>query len=137
MAVGLTIEKENFELFKKLFEQCCQELLSEDDLNLTVDIDESILDDSINFDIIKQINMSTWGQGFNPPLYKDNFEVIEQSILGDKHTKCLISLNEQNYPAIFFNQTDNLPDRIEAIYSIESNEFRGNKKIQLILRDLI
>ena len=137
MAAGLTIEKENFELFKKLFEQCCQELLSEDDLNLTVDIDESILDDSINFDIIKQINMSTWGQGFNPPLYKDNFEVIEQSILGDKHTKCLISLNEQNYPAIFFNQTDNLPDRIEAIYSIESNEFRGNKKIQLILRDLI
>lgn len=137
MAAGLTIEKANFDLFVKIFEHCCSELLTENDLNTIVSVDESILDDSINFDIVKTIDMTVWGQGFTQPSYLDNFTVVEQSIIMDKHLKCRLDLNGYLYDGIFFNHTDRLTDKIDAVYSIESNEFRENKKIQIILRDLI
>lgn len=137
MAAGLTIEKTSFNLFVKMFEQVCAELLTEEDFNTIISVDESILDSTINFEIVKSIDMSIWGQGFIQPQYIDKFEVIEQSMLMDKHQKCKLNLNGHLFEGIFFNHTDCLPDRIEAIYSVESNEFRGNKKIQIILRNLI
>ena len=64
MAAGLTIEETNFDLFVTIFEQTCTELLTEEDLNTLINVDESILDNSMNFDIVKKIDMSIWGQGF-------------------------------------------------------------------------
>ena len=137
MAAGLTIGQSDLNLFEEAFEQCCSDLLGEDDLNLIINVDESILDDSINFDTVRKIDMSIWGQGFQAPLYFDKFEVIEQSILAEKHLRCQLSFNGNTYDGVIFNHVDTLPDKIKTVYSIESNEFRGNKKIQLILRDLI
>ena len=137
MAAGLTIGQSDLNLFEEAFEQCCSDLLGEDDLNLIINVDESILDDSINFDTVRKIDMSIWGQGFQAPLYFDKFEVIEQSILDEKHLRCQLSFNGNTYDGMIFNHVDTLPDKIKTVYSIESNEFRGNKKIQLILRDLI
>lgn len=137
MAAGLTIEEKNYIMFKEIFEESCSSLLKEDDLNLEVHVDESILDESIKFDCVKKIDMNVWGQGFNAPLFIDEFEIFEQEKLLNKHTKCKLGLNNKIYEGIIFSYTDHLPDRIKAVYSVESNEFRGNKKIQLILRDLI
>ena len=111
--------------------------MSKDDLNLVVDVDESILTMNATFDDIFKIDMSIWGQGFNPPSFTDEFTLVSQKTLMNKHTKCQLSLNGKVYEAIFFNFSETLPDKIKAIYSIEANEFRGSKKIQLILRDLI
>jgi single-stranded-DNA-specific exonuclease len=137
MAAGLTIEATSFDLFVTIFEQTCSELLTEDDLNLVINIDESILDNSVNFDIVKKIDMSIWGQGFIQPQYLDKFEVIEQSVLMDKHKKCKLNFNGYLYEGIFFNHTECLPDRIEAVYRVEANEFREKKNIQIILNNLI
>ena len=137
MAAGLTIEETSFDLFVTIFEKTCSELLTEDDLNTVINVDESILDNSVNFDIVKKFDLSIWGQGFTQPQYLDKFEVIEQSVLMDKHQKCKLNLNGYLYEGIFFNHTESLPDRIEAVYRVETNEFRENKKIQIILRYLI
>lgn len=137
MAAGLTIEETSFDLFVTIFEKTCSELLTEDDLNTVINVDESILDNFVNFDIVKKFDMSIWGQGFIQPQYLDKFEVIEQSVLMDKHQKCKLNLNGYLYEGIFFNHTESLPDRIEAVYRVETNEFRENKKIQIILRYLI
>ena len=137
MASGLTIDEVNFELFVKVFNAHCANVMSKDDLNLVVDVDESILTMNATFDDIFKIDMSIWGQGFSPPSFTDEFTLVSQKTLMNKHTKCQLSLNGKVYEAIFFNFSENLPDKIKAIYSIEANEFRGSKKIQLILRDLI
>jgi single-stranded-DNA-specific exonuclease len=91
----------------------------------------------VNFDIVKKIDMSIWGQGFIQPQYLDKFEVIEQSVLMDKHKKCKLNFNGYLYEGIFFNHTECLPDRIEAVYRVEANEFREKKNIQIILNNLI
>ena len=42
MAAGLTIEETSFDLFVTIFEKTCSELLTEDDLNTVINVDESI-----------------------------------------------------------------------------------------------
>jgi single-stranded-DNA-specific exonuclease len=137
MAAGLTIREASFDLFVTIFEQTCSELLTEDDLNTVIKVDESILDNSVNFDIVRKIDMSIWGQGFIQPQYLDKFEVTEQSLIMDKHRKCKLNFNGYLYEGIFFNHSESLPDRIEAVYRVETNEFRENKKIQILLTHLI
>jgi single-stranded-DNA-specific exonuclease len=137
MAAGLTIEETSFDEFVTVFELHCAKTLTKDDLNLVVDVDESILAKSVTFEDVRQIGLSVWGQGFSPPYFKDGFEVISQKTLMNKHVKCQLLLKSKIYEAIIFNYVETLPDRIVAVYSMETNDFRGNKSIQLILRELV
>jgi single-stranded-DNA-specific exonuclease len=74
--------------------------------------------------------------GFPFPIFLDTFDVIQQKIIASKHSKCILR-KKNNYEAIFFNYTRDLPDRITITYSIEANEFNNNQSLQLIIRNLI
>ena len=137
MAAGLAIKEEDFNNFSKAFEQIAKRLLSEDDLNLTVDVDNSILDDDLNYKTVNLINKEIWGQGFPPPLFLDEFNIISQRIVAEKHTKLYLSKDEINYDAIFFNNVQIQPDRIRAIYSIEVNDFNGTISNQIIIKSIL
>ena len=137
MAAGLTIREENFNNFSEIFERTAKKLLSEDDLNLTIEVDNSILDEGLDYKIVNLINKEVWGQGFPPPLFLDEFNVISQRIIAEKHSKLYLSKDEVNYDAIFFNNDETQPDRIRVIYSIEGNDFNGIRSIQIIIKSIL
>ena len=137
MAAGLTIKEEDFTKFSEVFDQTSQELLSESDLNISTEVDHSILDQDLTYKSVNLINKEIWGQGFPSPLYSDEFEVISQKIIAEKHNKLLLRKNEKNYDAIYFNSDQNQPDTITAIYSIEVNDFNGVRAIQLIIKSAL
>ena len=137
MAAGLTIKEEDLNNFSEVFEQTANKLLSEDDLNLTVEFDNSILDESLDYKTVNLINKEVWGQGFPPPLFLDEFNVISQRIIAEKHSKLYLSKDEVNYDAIFFNNDETQPGRIKAIYSIEVNDFNGLRSIQIIIKSIL
>ena len=137
MAAGLTIKEQDFNNFSEVFERTADKLLSEDDLNLTVEVDNSILDDGLDYKIVNLINKEVWGQGFPPPLFLDEFNVISQRIIAKKHSKLYLSKDEVNYDAIFFNNDENQPGRIRAVYSIEVNDFNGVRSIQIIIKSIL
>ena len=62
--------------------------------------------------------------------------MVHQEVIGEKHTKCFIK-NENKYHAIFFNNNQTLPDKIKAVYSIDANEFNGNKNLQIIIKSIV
>ena len=137
MAAGLTIKEEDFTKFSEVFDQTSQELLSESDLNISTEVDHSILDQDLTYKSVNLINKEILGQGFPSPLYSDEFEVISQKIIAEKHNKLLLRKNEKNYDAIYFNSDQNQPDTITAIYSIEVNDFNGVRAIQLIIKSAL
>ena len=137
MAAGLAIKEEDFNNFSKAFERITKRLLSEDDLNLTVDVDSSILDVDLDYKTVNLINKEIWGQGFPPPLFLDEFNIISQRVVAEKHTKLYLSKDEINYDAIFFNNVQIQPDRIRAIYSIEVNDFNGAISNQIIIKSIL
>ena len=45
--------------------------------------------------------------------------------------------NDRKFQAIFFNNNQTLPDKIRAVYSIDANEFNGNKSLQIIIKSIV
>ena len=84
MAAGLSIKKNDFKKFSEIFELTCQEFISPDLLNQTVEYDKSIEPSNFNYALAKMINEQVWGQGFPAPFFVDNFDVVHQEVIGGK-----------------------------------------------------
>jgi len=59
--------------------------------------------------------------------------VTAQRVVGDKHLKLALSLDERCYDAILFQRTESLPSRIRAAYRPEVNHYQGLDSLQLVI----
>jgi len=84
----------------------------------------------------KMINEQVWGQGFPAPFFVDNFDVLHQEVIAERHIKCFLK-KDKKFQAIFFNNNQTLPDKIRVVYSIDANEFNGNKNLQIIIKSIV
>lgn len=138
MAAGLTIKAEDFNLFKMSFETVVRSLLTEADLEAVLEVDGSLSASDMTYAIAQTLENQVWGQGFPPPLFYDEFEVVNQRILAEKHLK--LSLRALSNPsaavidAIYFNQTEFLESHIQAAYQLQTNSYNGTQKVQLNIR---
>ena len=138
MAAGLTIKLEDFNLFKLSFEIVVKSLITEADLESVLEVDGNLNANEMTFQVAQILENQVWGQGFAPPLFYDEFEVVNQRILGEKHLKLSLKPISSQAPlvidAIYFNQTDLLDSRIQAAYQLQTNNYNGIQKVQLNLR---
>ncbi len=74
-----------------------------------------------------------WGQGFAPPLFYDEFRVVNQRILKERHLKLSLEKDGVNYDAIWFGHIDSLPGRAKVAYRLDANEFNGRTRVQLLV----
>ena len=135
MAIGLTIKSENFKIFSEEFESVSRELIQKEDLNLIIEVDKEIPSNYFNYETAKVINSQIWGQGFPAPIFFGTFDVLDQKVIAEKHTKCIL-YNKNKYNAIFFNSIQTLPDRMSISYSVDANEFNNKKSLQIIIKNL-
>ena len=89
MAAGLTIERNNLTLFKDVFNEVASQLISKDQLENVVLTDGS-LGKKMNLREIDEIHKKIWGQGFEKPLFVDNFIVLDQYQIAKIHKKLII-----------------------------------------------
>ena len=133
MAAGLSLREENFSLFSEAFEQVARESLSAADLEHVLEHDGSLPPAYYTLDFIGQLDAQVWGQGFAPPLFCDEFRVLNQRVLKERHLKLQLERDNRKYEAIWFNHAEALPDRIRAAYRLDANEFNGRTTVQLMV----
>jgi single-stranded-DNA-specific exonuclease len=133
MAAGLSLQEDNFALFSEAFEQVAREWLSAADLEHVLEHDGSLPPAYYTLQFISQLDEQVWGQGFAPPLFCDEFQVLSQRVLKDKHLKLQLQRDNRKFDAIWFNHADSLPDRIRAAYRLDANEFNGRTSVQLMV----
>ncbi len=134
MAAGLSIKQENFAQFQSAFEGIARELLSETDLQAVMETDGSLDAQSIGLESALVLASSVWGQGFPQPVFSDTFKVIQQRIVGEKHSKLLLEKDNKRFDAIYFNCMENLSETICAVYTLEVNEYKGLQNAQLLIK---
>jgi single-stranded-DNA-specific exonuclease len=137
MAAGLSIRSEDFDLFKLSFEIVVKSLITEADLQAVLEVDGNLAANDMTYQVAQTLEQQVWGQGFAPPLFFDEFEVINQRILGEKHLKLSLKPTSSSsfvVDAIFFNQVELLAERIQAAYQLQTNNYNGAQKVQLNLR---
>ena len=136
MAAGLTIRQKDFIAFEKAFEAVARELLTLADLTAVIETDGALSGNEMTLLTAQMLAKQVWGQGFPVPLFYDEFRVVKQQILKDKHLKLIIEKDQNQFDAIFFGHTDLLPAREQLVYQLQSNEFRGTKTLQLLIKSV-
>jgi len=139
MAAGLTIEQDRFEVFAAAFASEIERLGYDGNLAETIITDGELSSEELSLDVAQLLkDAGPWGQGFPEPLFEGCFEVIDLRILKERHLKLLVEAGD-NEPldAIAFNSVEAGQqvklDRIRATYRLDVNEFRGQRKAQLII----
>ncbi len=139
MAAGLSIRQADFLAFQQAFETVVRSLLSEADLQAIVETDGSLHSREISLQTAQILASQVWGQGFAQPLFCDDFKVINQRIVGEKHLKLILEKvheekAQKRFDAIYFNCQEVGAENITAIYSLEANEYKGLQTVQLQIR---
>jgi single-stranded-DNA-specific exonuclease len=139
MAAGLTIEQTRFNEFADAFAAEIERLGYNGDQAEIIITDGELTTNELNIDVAQLLkDAGPWGQGFPEPLFEGHFEVLEQRILKDRHLKMLVDTGDSTpLDAIAFNSVEagQQPSfsRIRATYRLDVNEFRGQRKAQLII----
>jgi single-stranded-DNA-specific exonuclease len=148
-AAGLTLKKENIKPFMERFEKHVYKTITEEQLVPRVFIDTELSFSEINEDFFKTMSLF---QPFGPenmsPVFvsRNVFDTGAGRMVGSngEHLKldlCQESTGRKSFPAIAFNQANHIEyirggNPFDICYSLEMNEFRGNKNLQLNIRDI-
>lgn len=133
MAAGLSLHEQDFEAFAAAFEQVGREWLSANELEQVMEHDGPLEPAYCTLDFIAKLDEQVWGQGFAPPLFCDEFRVVNQRVLKECHLKLQLEKDGKAFDAIWFNHADGLPDRIRAAYRLGANEYNGRTTVQLLV----
>ncbi len=134
MAAGLSINETDFQEFLTAFEQVARELIDPHDLTPHIETDGGLEDGGMTIEAARLLDEQVWGQGFSVPQFDDEFEVLNQRVVGEKHLKLRLAIGGKPIDAILFGHNELLPEYIHAVYSLSINEYNGNQSLQLIIR---
>ena len=133
MAAGLTIRADAFDAFADAFEIVGRDWLTQNQLERVIETDGPLEDAYFTQQFIELIDGQVWGQGFAPPVFCDEFRVLNQRILKEKHLKLALEKDGRRYDAIWFGHADELPERATIAYRLDANEFNGVTRVQLLV----
>jgi single-stranded-DNA-specific exonuclease len=148
-AAGLTLKKENIVPFMERFEQFVNSTISEEQLVPRIFVDTELSFQEINEEFFKFLNkFQPFGPENMSPVFvsKNVFDTGSGRMVGSsgEHLRldlCQESAGSRSFPAIAFSQANHfeyikggLP--IDICYSVEMNEFRGNRNLQLNIKDI-
>ncbi len=134
-AAGLALRSEHFERFSSAFERVVRELVPPEALARTIETDGSLELAYLNLDLARLLEAQIWGQGFPQPLFRDDFEVVNQRIVGERHLKLKLARGGRSIEAMRFNALDPLPAGVHAAYRLAGNEYNGAQSLQLVIEE--
>ena len=77
-----------------------------------------------------------WGQGFAPPTFSENLEVLGQRLVGEKHMSLKLRHQGQPVDGIWFGRTEPLPSTAHLAYRIEVDEWQGNQRVRFVIEGM-
>ncbi len=143
MAIGINVKKENFEKFKKEFEEYVQNSHINDIIPI-IKIDKEIDLRKINIQDIRDLKLlEPYGEANKMPLFLiKNMKIQSIRTLSEgKHIKLKLVIDNYIADAIGFNMGNIaeqylIGDRVDVVGSLEINDFGDNENIQINLKDI-
>ncbi len=135
MAACCTVAREAFETFERAFAQVAQEWLDAATLTRRIDTDGPLAPEYCRADIVDTLHREVWGQGFAPPTFSEEVEVISQRLVGEGKNHLSLKLMHQGHPidAIWFGHTDPLPARVLLAFRLDVNEWKNERRVQFLV----
>ncbi len=144
MAAGLSLLAEDFSRFERVFDDQIQQIMQNKSPENQIWTDGDLQSDDLNLALAESLKtISPWGQGFPAPVFDGIFKVLSARVVGETHLKLCLQAQDENTVvdgiAFRYIDTPNKPidfKSINVVYTLDVNEFRGNKNVQLIIQHL-
>lgn len=143
MAAGLSLAAVDLPRFRELLARVVARKLTPELLERRLLVDGRLAAQELTLDNAEILTMTPWGQGFPAPLFYGEFELIQQRLVAEKHLKLTLGLPTTSgiIDGIHFNaDLDTWPApecrRVEGVYRLETNSFRGRVSPQLLFEYL-
>jgi single-stranded-DNA-specific exonuclease len=133
MAAGATVEPEGFEAFGAALRQVAQEWLDPATLQRTLQHDGPLDLQWFNPPTAQLLDTQVWGSGFEAPLFCDRVDVLQQTLLKDKHLKLRVRHAGEVRDAIWFQRTEPLPQSVKLAFRIQLDEWNGRQRVQMVV----
>lgn len=133
MAAGLTIRRENLALFSELFEKAVSQCASPETFDRVVYTDGALAPEEITFGLVDALSSRIWGQGFERPIFANDFTILSQRVLKETHLKLVLDMAGNRFEGIFFRRSEPLAAQAKLAYRPEINEYLGRRSIQLVI----
>ncbi len=144
-AAGVTMAVDNVEAFQIKFENVVANTITEEQLVPAIKIDAVIFLDDINFKFYNTIRqMVRFGpQNMQPVFVSENVHAEKSKVLKEQHLKFTVKQEgtKTTIDAIGFGLGEyfdlvNSGMKFHMAYTIEENDFRGRKSLQLFIKDI-
>ena len=133
MAAGCTIAEENFDAFEQGLNDVAQEWLDEATLTRRIETDGPLKPEYRRIDLVDTLHKEVWGQGFAPPTFSEEVEVLSQRLVGEKHLALKLKHQGQPVDAIWFGHTEPLPARVVLAFRLDADEWNGVRRVRFLI----
>lgn len=143
MAIGITVKKENFENFKKEFQEYAKSKGISDIIPI-IKIDEETLLKNVSLETVRELSLlEPYGEANKVPLFLiRNLKIQSIRTLSEgKHLKVKLGQDSYMIDAIGFGVGEwaedyLIGDKVDIVGSLEVNSFNGNEQVQLVIKDM-
>jgi single-stranded-DNA-specific exonuclease len=133
MAAGCTVGEEHIATFEQAMSLVAREWLDTETLARRLQTDGPLLPEYRRPELVDTLHHEVWGQGFAPPLFSEEVEVVSQRLVGDKHLA--LKLKHQGTPVdgIWFGHTEPLPARVVLAFRLDADEWQGARRVRFLV----
>jgi single-stranded-DNA-specific exonuclease len=133
MAAGCTVSEDQFDVFEQALIGVAQEWLDAATLLRRLHTDGPLAPEYRRADLVDTLHHEVWGQGFAPPVFSEEVEVISQRLVGEKHLQLKLRHQGQPVDGIWFGHTELLPARVKLAFRLDADEWQGVRRVRFLV----
>ncbi len=144
LAAGLTVSRERFDEFKHRIEQYAQDNISDGDTVKKIAVDMQLEPKDISLAVAEELLLlEPYGTSNPTPLFMlSDADVVSIGCTAtNKHSRIVLEKNNEKFQCVMFGRTPETigiteGDRIDVLFNLGINVYRGSKSRQMIIRDI-
>ena len=133
MAAGCTVAEDQLDVFEQALIQVAQEWLDAPTLLRRMHTDGPLAAEYRRPDLVDTLHHEVWGQGFAPPVFSEEVEIISQRLVGEKHLSLKLKHQGQPVDGIWFGHTEPLPSRVMLAFRLDADEWQGVRRVRFLV----
>jgi single-stranded-DNA-specific exonuclease len=133
MAAGCTIDEDQLDTFEQALQQVAHEWLDAHTLQRRLEADGPLDPQYRRPEVVDTLHEAVWGQGFAPPMFSEEVEVVSQRLVGEKHLALKLKHQGQPVDGIWFGRTEPLPARVTLAFRLDADAWQGQRRVRFLV----
>ncbi len=133
MAAGCTVAEEHLDTFEQALAEVAAQWLDASTLQRRLETDGPLPAEYRRTDLVDTLHQEVWGQGFPPPVFSEDVDIVSQRLVGEKHLSLRIRHQGQPVDGIWFGRTEPLPPRVKLAFRLDADEWQGQRRVRFLV----